>query len=85
MLAPAMADNEQEASQQVPPQDCMPCRGSGHVVSHLGGTESQVTCPWCGGSGMRTQGVDAQASWLAERATHAAEDGGGAPAEQQSV
>lgn len=46
-------------------QECMPCRGSGRVISNLGGQPSQVECPWCGGSGVRrSEGeVDAQARW----------------------
>jgi hypothetical protein len=42
----------------------MACRGSGKVISHLGGTVSTVMCPWCGGGGVRVPGNDAQASWL---------------------
>ena len=42
----------------------MPCRGSGRVISNLGGTPSTVTCPWCGGGGVRLAEVDAQARWL---------------------
>ncbi len=42
----------------------MPCRGSGKVISSLGGTPVQVSCPWCGGDGLRKAGVDAQAPWL---------------------
>jgi hypothetical protein len=42
----------------------MACRGSGKVISHLGGTVSTVTCPWCRGGGVRVSGLDAQASWL---------------------
>jgi hypothetical protein len=41
----------------------MPCRGSGEVVSNLGGTPKRVGCPWCGGGGVRLAGVDAQAKW----------------------
>jgi DnaJ-class molecular chaperone len=41
----------------------MPCRGTGQVVSNLGGEPSKVTCPWCQGSGVRTAGIDAQAAW----------------------
>ena len=41
----------------------MPCRGSGQVISNLGGTPKPVSCPWCGGSGVRLAGVDAQAKW----------------------
>jgi hypothetical protein len=44
----------------------MPCRGSGTVISNLGGTPSSVTCPWCEGSGVRTAGIDAQAKWLGD-------------------
>ncbi len=46
------------------PQACMPCRGTGRVISNLGGESQQVTCPWCQGSGTRQSGVDAQAAWL---------------------
>jgi hypothetical protein len=50
----------------------MPCRGSGQVISNLGGTPSRVTCPWCGGGGVRVAGVDAQARWLEQGADAAA-------------
>jgi hypothetical protein len=42
----------------------MPCRGTGKVISNLGGTPNSVTCPWCDGSGVRVPGIDAQAKWL---------------------
>jgi hypothetical protein len=42
----------------------MPCRGSGQVISNLGGTAKTVTCPWCGGGGVRIADVDGQATWL---------------------
>jgi hypothetical protein len=41
----------------------MACRGSGQVISNLGGTAKSVTCPWCGGDGLRKQGGDAQSGW----------------------
>ena len=44
----------------------MPCRGTGRVISNLGGKPQEVTCPWCGGGGVRLTGIDAQASWLGE-------------------
>jgi len=47
------------------PRECMPCRGTGQVISNLGGTASKVTCPWCAGGGTRLAGIDAQARWLA--------------------
>ena len=46
------------------PRECMPCRGSGQVISNLGGEPSKVSCPWCGGDGIRLTGIDAQARWL---------------------
>jgi hypothetical protein len=45
----------------------MPCRGSGQVISNLGETPSKVTCPWCGGGGVRLPGIDAQAHWPGEQ------------------
>lgn len=41
---------------------CRPCRGTGTVVSNLGGTPSSIPCPWCGGTGVREPGRDAQAA-----------------------
>jgi DnaJ-class molecular chaperone len=49
------------------PQPCMPCHGSGQVISNLGGHSQQVTCPWCRGGGVRLTGVDAQ-EWQQEQA-----------------
>lgn len=44
----------------------MACRGTGRVISNLGGTSSTVACPWCEGTGTRPAGeVDAQARWPA--------------------
>ncbi len=48
------------------PRECMPCRGSGRVISNLGGEPSTVTCPWCAGGGIRLPGTDAQAAWPRE-------------------
>jgi hypothetical protein len=42
---------------------CMPCRGNGKVISNLGGARSEVSCPWCAGTGKRQIGIDAQARW----------------------
>ena len=30
---------------------CYPCRGTGKVISGLGGSPHEIPCPWCGGSG----------------------------------
>jgi DnaJ-class molecular chaperone len=52
------------------PLPCAPCRGTGQVISNLGGTPSQVVCPWCEGTGLQLPGHDAQA--LRRAASHAA-------------
>ena len=58
----------------------MPCRGSGVVISMLGGATSELPCPWCEGSGRRMQGIDAQARWLeAQAQAEGAEHGSPAP------
>jgi DnaJ-class molecular chaperone len=41
---------------------CPPCRGTGKVISNLGGTAHEVTCPWCEGAGVVIPGHDAQAA-----------------------
>jgi hypothetical protein len=46
----------------------MACRGSGQVISNLGGEPSKLVCPWCAGSGERKAGIDAQARWLEQDA-----------------
>jgi DnaJ-class molecular chaperone len=45
------------------PVPCSPCRTTGKVVSNLGGSPDQVTCPWCEGTGVLEPGHDAQARW----------------------
>jgi DnaJ-class molecular chaperone len=60
-----MATDEPTGDDQI----CTPCRGTGHLISGLGGTPHQVTCPWCGGTGRFTPGLDAQ--------EHPAEGGSG--------
>jgi DnaJ-class molecular chaperone len=49
------------------PRVCMPCHGSGQVISSLGGLTTKITCPWCRGGGERLTGVDAQ-EWQQEQA-----------------
>jgi len=41
--------------------ECSACRGTGKVISALGGEEKPVTCPWCEGSGHFEPEHDAQA------------------------
>jgi DnaJ-class molecular chaperone len=44
------------------PEMCLPCRGTGKLISGLGGTQHEVSCPWCQGTGRRIPGIDAQQS-----------------------
>jgi DnaJ-class molecular chaperone len=59
-------DDEVAAAEAHGPRECMPCRGTGKLISNLGDTPSTVVCPWCGGGGVRRNAVDAQAKWLGE-------------------
>jgi DnaJ-class molecular chaperone len=58
--APAKPHTPPDAGEARP---CMPCRGTGTVISNLGGTRSEVPCPFCRGTGVRQAGVDAQEAW----------------------
>jgi DnaJ-class molecular chaperone len=60
-----MAADEEPATEAAPPP-CPPCRGTGRVVSRLGGSSTTVTCPWCEGTGHVIPGHDAQARWRRE-------------------
>jgi hypothetical protein len=57
------SDNTGEPGQTEQPRECMACRGTGSVISKLGGETSLVTCPWCEGGRVRIPGIDAQARW----------------------
>jgi len=61
------SNSEDQAEESHEPRECMPCRGSGKVISNLGGKASAVVCPWCGGGGIRLADVDAQARWLEDK------------------
>jgi DnaJ-class molecular chaperone len=65
-VASDVSNSEDQAEESHGPRECMPCRGSGQVISNLGGTPSKVPCPWCEGSGVRVPGIDAQAKWPTE-------------------
>jgi DnaJ-class molecular chaperone len=49
------------AAEPSEPVRCSACRGTGQVVSNLGGRRSIVECPWCDGGGVRIADHDAQA------------------------
>jgi DnaJ-class molecular chaperone len=44
------------------PQECTACRGTGQVISNLGGSPSTLPCPWCEGTGRFIPEHDAQAA-----------------------
>jgi len=57
-----------------PPEDrsgCSACRGTGKVISGLGGTPHEVVCPWCEGTGRYIPEHDAAAAPAGERAAQA--------------
>jgi DnaJ-class molecular chaperone len=61
--AEAPGDEGDSASEEAisdRPQPCIPCHGSGKVISNLDGRSRKVTCPWCRGGGVRILGADAQ-------------------------
>ena len=51
-----------EPAETYDPNRCTACRGTGTVISGLGGTPTPVTCPWCEGSGVYQREHDAQAA-----------------------
>jgi DnaJ-class molecular chaperone len=55
-----MAVTDQHATAQLLP--CAPCRGTGQLLSNLGGAATQVRCPWCEGGGTQLAEHDAQAA-----------------------
>jgi DnaJ-class molecular chaperone len=62
-------DDEEEVSAAEAPHEprvCMPCHGTGKVISNLDEHARKVTCPWCRGGGERLTGVDAQ-EWQQEQ------------------
>ena len=70
---PSAEEGEQDeaettAAESQEPRVCMPCHGSGKVISNLGGEPSEVTCPWCRGGGERLTGLDAQEFHLQQAA-----------------
>jgi hypothetical protein len=73
-MASGGKDDEDQTQESHGPRECMPCRGTGQVISNLGGTPSTVTCPWCDGGGVRLAEVDAQRGWLDAPSATAAAD-----------
>ena len=57
-----MAADEPTDETAAEPPECSPCRGTGKLISNLGGEASTVTCPWCEGTGQFIPEHDAQAA-----------------------
>jgi DnaJ-class molecular chaperone len=53
----------EQAAEPTAPERCSACRGTGSVISNLGGEPHQLGCPWCDGGGVVLPGHDAQAHW----------------------
>jgi DnaJ-class molecular chaperone len=65
-----------DAPDDTTPPPCSACRGTGQVISRLGGEDHSVTCPWCEGGGKRIPGHDAQARGGVEKPDGNGGDGG---------
>ncbi|MEI2702036.1 MAG: hypothetical protein V9E83_06500 [Baekduia sp.] len=57
-----MSDQEQTPADAAEPRACTVCRGTGTVLSNLGGSLSEQQCPWCEGSRVFLPEHDAQAA-----------------------
>lgn len=57
------SDSQQPTDAEGPddPKPCTVCRATGVVLSNLGGSLSEQTCPWCEGSKVQLPEHDAQA------------------------
>lgn len=53
---------DEETSDVAEPVPCTVCRGTGTLISNLGGSPSNVTCAWCEGTGTFLGDHDAQAA-----------------------
>jgi DnaJ-class molecular chaperone len=57
----------EEAAGPIAASPCSACRGSGIVISNLGGEPHEQQCPWCDGGGVILRDHDAQARWREDR------------------
>jgi DnaJ-class molecular chaperone len=60
--ARAAVSADEETPDVDDPQPCSVCRGTGTLISNLGGSPSTVTCAWCEGTGTFLPDHDAQAA-----------------------
>jgi DnaJ-class molecular chaperone len=53
---------DEETPEAAEPVPCTVCRGTGTLISNLGGSPSNVDCAWCEGTGVFLPDHDAQAA-----------------------
>jgi DnaJ-class molecular chaperone len=61
-LAPVSTPDQTQQDQTPEDLPCPACRGTGRVISSLGGEPHELPCPWCDGTGRFLPGHDAQAA-----------------------
>lgn len=68
--AESLASRPVSADEETPdvddPRPCTVCRGTGTLISNLGGSPSTVSCAWCEGTGTFLPDHDAQAARRAD-------------------
>jgi DnaJ-class molecular chaperone len=72
---------DEETPETAEPVPCTVCRGTGTLISNLGGSPSNVDCAWCEGTGVFLPDHDAQAARKAAAESDAATADGTTPAE----
>ena len=70
-----VASDDTSSSETPASVPCSACRGTGRVISNLGGTAHEVPCPWCEGGGRRIPGHNAQEKGGAEKGGSGGDDG----------
>jgi DnaJ-class molecular chaperone len=54
--------SNEESPEAPQPRPCTVCRGTGTLISNLGGSPFEVRCAWCDGTGTFLADHDAQAA-----------------------
>jgi hypothetical protein len=60
--ARGLVSADEETPEAAEPVPCTVCRGTGTLISNLGGSPSNVDCAWCEGTGVFLPDHDAQAA-----------------------
>jgi DnaJ-class molecular chaperone len=70
---------DEETPEAAEPVPCTVCRGTGTLISNLGGSPSNVPCAWCEGTGTFLPDHDAQGTLRAAAAAAGEISGSPAP------